>query len=202
MNCVGISLGMTCDAAIIGVVDKIRAKKEDGYNTCPFDEMLSNYPGLIDCLKDDFKYFCDTDYLILLDTSDGKFIFNTKYRFAFNHESPGHADLYIEQKWPEGINHFVNNNYANFIKRYTKRIQSFRNYLSNPRNHVGFILQRYNTYQIDLNELHVALKMHYPRLQYYVNIIFIDNGKAKNVLNVLQFKEEEPEMERLKYWYG
>ena len=202
MNCVGISLGMTCDAAIIGVVDKIRAKKEDGYNTCPFDEMLSNYPGLIDCLKDDFKYFCDPDYLILLDTADGKFIFNTKYRFAFNHESPGHADLYIEQKWPEGINHFVNNNYAHFIKRYTKRIKSFRAYLSNPRNHIGFILQRYNTYQIDLNELHVALKMHYPRLQYYVNIIFIDNGKAKNVLNVLQFNEDEPEMERLKYWYG
>ena len=202
MNCVGISLGMTCDAAIIGVVEKIRAKKEDGYNTCPFDEMLCNYPGVIECLKDDFKYFCDTDYLKLIDTCDGKFIFNTKYRFAFNHESPGHADLYIEQEWPEGINHYINNNYANFIKRYTRRIQSFRNYLSNPRNYVGFILQRYNTYQIDLHELRDVLKVRYPHLQYYINIMFIDNVKAKNVLNVLQFKEDEPEMDRLQYWYG
>ena len=52
---VGISLGMKCDSAVWGVVNGLRNTKENGYKTCPFDEMLTNYPGLIECLKDDFK---------------------------------------------------------------------------------------------------------------------------------------------------
>lgn len=199
---IGISLGMKCDSAVWGVSNGLRKTKEKGYKTCPFDEMLSNYPGLVECLKDDFKYFCDTKYLTLLDTPNGPFIYNTKYRFVFNHESPGHADLHVLQKWPEGKNHFINNNYFHFIERYTRRIQNFRNYLKNPNHYISFILQRYNTYQINLTELRDALKIHYPNLRYYIHILFITNTDAKGVLQTLQLNESEEEMDRLKYWYG
>ena len=199
---VGISLGMKCDSAVWGVVNGLRGTKEHGYNTCPFDEMLNNYPGLIECLKDNFQFFCDTNYLTLLNTSNGVFIYNTKYRFVFNHESPGHADLYITQKWPEGKNHFINNNFAHFISRYTRRIQNFRRYLNNPNHYISFILQRYNTYQINLTDLRDALKIHYPNLRYYIDILFISNVEARGVLQTLQLEEKEEEMDRLNYWYG
>jgi hypothetical protein len=201
MTAIGISLGFTCDSAVWGVEQGLREKKENGYKTCPFDEMLSNYPGLIECLKDDFKYFCDTDYLTMIETTSGPFIYNTKYKFAFNHESPGHDDLYLTQKWAEGKNHFINNNYTHFIERYTNRIKSFREYLSNPNNYISFILQRYNTYQIDLNDLRNVLKEHYPNLRYYIHILFTDDKKAENVLKMLKLGDTDPEVTRLKYWY-
>ena len=202
MTAIGISLGFTCDSAVWGVEQGLREKKENGYKTCPFDEMLSNYPGLIECLKDDFKYFCDPDYLTIIETTCGPFIYNTKYKFAFNHESPGHDDLYLTQKWPEGINHFINNNFAHFIERYKNRIKSFRDYLSNSNNYISFILQRYNTYQIDLQDLRNVLKECYPNLRYYIHILFIDDKKAESVLKMLKLDDNDSEVTRLKYWYG
>ena len=137
MNSVGISLGNVCYSAEWAVHNGLRKRKEDGYNTCPFDLMVSNYKGIIKCIEDDFKYFCDTKYIKL----HNNLIYNSYYNFGFNHESPYHADLYIHEKWPEGANHFVNNNYLHFIERYEKRIQSFRNYLNNPYNSITFIIQ-------------------------------------------------------------
>ena len=68
--------------------------------------------------NDDFKYLCDTNYLTLKTVGTDVLIYNTKYKFIFNHESPGHSNLYITQKWTKGINHYVMNNYEEFINRY------------------------------------------------------------------------------------
>ena len=201
MRRIGISLGMKCDAAVWGIENGIRERKINGYQTCPFDEMLSNYPGILECLRDDFKYFCDTKYLEIIHTTDGPFIFNSKYKFAFNHESPGHDNLHIIQKWPEGINHFINNNYAHFIQRYEKRINSFRSYLSDPNNYIEFILQRYNTFTSDLWQLNDILLIRYPHLKFKINIIFIDNITAKKVLQLLNFNYTDEEIYRLQYWF-
>lgn len=62
---VGISLGWTCYSAQYATENNIRKFKKDGYKTCPFDKMISNYKGLCQCIQDDFKYFCDPNYLIL-----------------------------------------------------------------------------------------------------------------------------------------
>jgi hypothetical protein len=163
--------------------------------------MISNYPGIVECIRDDFKYFCDPDYLTLIETTDVPYIYNTKYKFLFNHESPGHADLYITQKWPGGKNHYIIDNYKYFIERYNRRIQSFREYLSCPTNFITFILFRYNTRQSDLTELHDALRLHYPHLSYYIMPLFINNEKVRNVLRMMRFEEDHPEMDRLNYWY-
>ncbi len=98
----GISLGLSCTSAILGVQKGIRKTKKNGYMTCPFDTMVSNYKGIIECIKDDFLYFCDPLYLELklLKNAGPKYdqpeylIYNNKYKFIFNHESPGHANLY------------------------------------------------------------------------------------------------------------
>lgn len=77
--------------------------KGEGYLTCPFDLMVSNYIRLCECIKDDFRYFCDLNYLTLREcpkmkallgdnqNDDELWIYNTYYNFAFNHESPDHG---------------------------------------------------------------------------------------------------------------
>lgn len=167
---IGISLGWKCDSAVYGVKNNIRKIKEEGYNTCVFDEMVSNYVGLLMCIEDDFKYFLDTNYIEIRDIGE-PIIYNTKYNFWFNHESPGHANLYITQNWSGGINHYINNNYEKFIERYKTRINNFRNYI-NSGNKINFIIDRYKTTSIeDIKELDNLLKIKYPLLNY--NFIFV-----------------------------
>ena len=96
---VGISLGWNCYSAMHSVEHGIRARKETGYKTCPFDTMISNFDGIVECIKDDFAYFTDEKYLYINATNPADpCIMNLKYRFGFNHESPGHADLYIKEQ--------------------------------------------------------------------------------------------------------
>lgn len=177
MNREGISLGWNCSAAQEGLALGLRKTKSNGYETCPFDMMISNYVGLCKCIEDDFKYFCDPNYLELRDApemgkhipnqKDGeKWVYNTYYNFVFNHESPYHGNLYQNERW-SGPFHFVENNFENFIKRYTKRIDSFRKYL-NGDNIIDFILVRYNSVP---NELVSILKEKHPNLKFKIHTI-------------------------------
>lgn len=133
-----ISLGWNCYSASLGVSLGHRKTKASGYKTCPFDEMNTNYAGLVLCLQENFKHFCDPKYLTLKTfPSDCKYypnetlILNTRYGFIFNHESPGHANLYQTQAWSGGINHYVDNNYEKFIERYERRVRNFYDYIRN-----------------------------------------------------------------------
>lgn len=174
MTEVGISLGWRCETATEAVRLKLRQIKKQQYNTCPFDLCVTHYDGIIKCLKDDFKHFCDPKYLILRDepkmikhfgnsqTENQKWIYNTYYDFAFNHESPGHANLYINEEWPNGKNHFCENNFKKFIERYDNRINNFRNYIKSG-NKINFIIHKYNYIPIELKE---ELKIIYPTLQF------------------------------------
>ena len=176
MNKVGISLGWNCNSAVEGVKLGIRKTKRQGYLTCPFDEMVSNYEGIIKCIETDFKFFCDASFLELVSKpkntnintvkDNEKLIRNNYYNFLFNHESPGHADLFISQKWQGGQNHFIDNNYDEFKKRYNRRIENFRNYLNDPNNIIIFILHRYNTNENNISKLNDVIKIKYPLLKY------------------------------------
>jgi hypothetical protein len=83
MNKIGISLGMKCDSAVWGVENNIRSTKANGYKTCPFDEIISNLPGIIQCLRDDFKYFL-TDLRVL---PNGEGVMD-HYGLWFTHDWP------------------------------------------------------------------------------------------------------------------
>lgn len=98
MSC-GISLGWNCISAMDGVARGLRERKQNGYLTCPFDQAMTNYPGVIKCLEDDFARFLDPKYLtIIVDPENNdSLVYNTYYKFLFNHESPGHAGIYIHQ---------------------------------------------------------------------------------------------------------
>jgi hypothetical protein len=157
MNTIGISLGFNCDSATYGVINNYRKTKENGYKTCPFDLMISNYQGIIDCINDDFKYFTNLENLEILksnsksifitNNNQDNLIYNNKYKFIFNHESPGHANLYLTENWENGINHYTNNSYQKFIERYNNRINNFRYYINNGY-FINFIITRYNTNKI------------------------------------------------------
>jgi hypothetical protein len=129
--------------------------------------MISNYKGIVECINDDFKYFCDPNYL------KTNMVKNTYYNFLFNHECGSHKDLWLTEKWLEGKDHFVNNNFKNFKERYNNRISSFKNYLNDKNNYIIFIIQFKNEKQPDenLSDLRNALKNKYPHLKYEFKII-------------------------------
>jgi hypothetical protein len=170
-NVVGISLGNVCYSAVWGVDVGFRKAKKDGYKTCPFDLMISNYKGIIECIRNDFHDFCNPHFLSI--EQNINCVKNSKYNFFFNHESPYHADLYIKENWPEGPNHYINNNYKHFIDRYNQRIQNFRNYLQDSNNHIIFIIQFANEEDPnnDFYELREVLKLKYPNLIYNIQLL-------------------------------
>ena len=177
MSTIGISLGWNCGPATYGAANGLRDIKVNGYRTCPFDEMVSNLPGVVECLKDDFKYFMNDNYLKIKEvpfsvggTVKGEnLVYNTKYNFYFNHESPGHGNLYMTQQWKGGINHYIDNNYALLKERYNARVENFREYIKMgcEEHEVVFIVFRYNK---NIEILNQALKEIYPNLKYRVVI--------------------------------
>jgi hypothetical protein len=178
---IGISLGYNCSSAINGVKLGLREEKKNGYKTCPFDECVTNYSGLMLCLKEDFKYFTDSKYLKIIETKEDMggckkgepLLCNSRYNFIFNHESPGHANLYISQNWENGINHYIENDFFYFKKRYNNRINNFRNYINN--NKINFLITKYNN---NLLELDILLKKLYPNLDY--KITFFETTESKS----------------------
>ena len=192
MNSTAISLGWNCDSAARGVERGLRTIKKHGYQTCPFDRMNTNYLGIIDCIKDDFKYFCDPQYLHIFTIEHdypysgfkkgSRLIVNTKYNFIFNHESP-YGNSYINEHWENGIEHFVLNNFKEFIERYNKRIQNFRNYVCDPNTYIHFIILKIdasfyvNNLEHANRELEIVLNAKYPNLKY--DFVSIDETEHK-----------------------
>lgn len=172
---IAISLGWNCGSAGQGLELGLRKSKSGGYKTCPFDIMNTNYPGIIQCLKDDFKHFTDTEYLKLVHIpstekyhSNDVLIINTRYGFIFNHESPRHADLHIRENWPEGKDHFINNNFYHFIERYNRRIQNFRDYIHSGQG----IIFLTNHPKRDYTKLIDCISTVYPHLSFSIQNVF------------------------------
>lgn len=175
---IGISLGYNCRSAAIGVERGWRDGKSHGYKTCPFDLCISSFEGVVECIRDDFKDFVNPEYLrlqnvpaeILQSATAEELVYNTKYNFVFLHESPGHANLYKTENWPNGPYHWVNNTWAAFRERYIRRIENFRGYLRSGTP-IRFILASPHS---DLEALHDALRMSYPGLVYEITQINCD----------------------------
>ena len=202
----GISLGWNCNSATVGVSTGLRKTKQQGYKTCPFDEMVTNYKGIIECIKDDFEFLCDINYLKLIKipsnskwlntNGDGDImIYNTKYNFIFNHESPGHANIFRHQKWPNGMNHFVMNDYQEFINRYKKRVQNIKELLN--KNNVTFILTRPNTEVGNIQELTDVITKKYPLLQFNFVCLDCDKSILYDHLLLMKINENDNELKRL-----
>jgi hypothetical protein len=180
---VGISLGWNCSLAMWAVENGIRKTKDNGYSTCPFDLMGTNFKGLIECLQDDFKDFTNPEYLRVIDTSGIVFqqpiyqsgellLVNTKYNFVFNHESPTHGNLYLHEGWSGGTFHFCNDNFKEFISRYDKRINNFKSYIKSALENDSTIEFIVKTLPENTVILENTIQTLYPNLKF--NIIFQD----------------------------
>jgi hypothetical protein len=203
---IAISLGWNCNGAIHGVETGIRKTKKEGYLTCPFDELVSNLSGVIKCIDEDFKNFYDENFLSIIQCKgdspnfshikDDKLIRNTYYNFIYNHESPGHANLYISQNWKGGINHYIDNNYKEFKNRYIKRISNFYSYLNNPENEIIFILHGYNESNSQILLLKTVLEKKFPNLKY--ELYFLPVHYDKNIIadhyKLMGYSENDLEM--------
>jgi len=203
----GISLGWNCHSASMAVSLGLRNTKQNGYKTCPFDEMITNYGGIIDCITDDFKYLCDIKYLEIIKISneskylntngDGDLmIYNKKYKFIFNHESPGHANLFNIQKWTNGINHYIANDYEEFINRYERRIQNIKDLL-NSNKKITFILTRPNTEVCNISNLNKIIKDKYPSLDFSFVFLNFDKNIYYDHLLLMKIDKNDEEIKRL-----
>jgi hypothetical protein len=152
-----ISLGWNCDPATQSKNLGIRSSREQGYRTCPFDLMISNFPGVCECLETDFAEFCDPDMLEIMPCGN---IRHTKYRFIFNHESRTNYEALRHEMW-SSPDHFTKNNFYNFMERYQARIDNFREYIQNKN--VIFVIQRCGG---DAKEIPDIITRKYPNLRF------------------------------------
>jgi len=193
-----ISLGWDCGPASFSVNNSLRPKKSDGYMTCPFDLMITNFKGIIDCFNDDFQYLYDTKYIqVKIVQRDCKFlafkkgdkaIVNTKYNFIFNHESPNHGNLHLHENWAKGSEHFCLNNFEEFILRYKNRVQNLRNYLSSETG-VVFINSRINNTIAECDEFVSIVKKKYPNLDFNFHLLEEERHDIYNEYMAFDFFE-------------
>ena len=162
----------------------------------PFDLGVTNLKGIVHCLDDEFKDFTNSEYLQLIDYNkevshvkldhmqpNETLLVNTKYNFYFNHESPGHGELYKSQKWEEGINHYVNNDFLHFKNKYNRRIQHFKHLLNNENIIIMFLLEGYGVNNKYVNDLKHVLDNKYPSLKYELRFFEVgDKHQYKNIM--------------------
>lgn len=178
---IAISLGNTCAPAVARAKHLGQSKKTN-YKSCPFDLMLSNVAGVIDCLNTDFKSFCLPEHLRIQDlgkeNNEDRFIIrHIKYNWIFNHESfnRGEGYLYKREDWENGPNTYINNNFEKLISRYNERIKNFKYYCESDY-YVYFLLNfafhmdppgdKFSRELID--NLNIAIKNRFPKLQFEV----------------------------------
>lgn len=201
-----VSIGWNCTSAVVGVETGLRSRRCDGYKTCPFDTMISNLGGVVRCFEDDFEFFCDTDSLELVrmpptcqhfctDGVGNTLIYNSRYKFLFNHESP-QKDHYVNERWEKGIDHFVMNNFEEFVRRYSRRIGNMRELLTSGK-HVTFILTRPETGPEDVSELVRVLRRKYPSLAFDFKFIDFDKRFYHEFLLLMKLNEDDEEVKRL-----
>jgi hypothetical protein len=134
MKIIYISIGCQCSPRVY-IKNKLHLSKKKGYNSCPFDLCITPYQALYDCLKTDFQYFFEDLHLTPAGNAPGNRNhcgkgledIRNKYDMIFNHESPTHSHLFRDGKNDDMF--YVRNDFLEFKKRYTKRIDNFRKYI-------------------------------------------------------------------------
>ncbi len=163
-----ISLGWNCYPASHAVAIGIRKTKEQGYKTCPFDLCVTNYEGITKCIEEDFENFLKPEHLVIKTVKENEvydtykkgdlMIYNKYYKFIFNLESPGHANLYNQENWEGGTYHYIVDGFKKFKERYEARIQNFRQYLSENQS-IHFLI---SSFRPGIEELKAVCQMRYP----------------------------------------
>lgn len=148
MTHIYISLGYNCSPRE-SIKYSFGLNKENGYLTCPFDLCITHFDSLYNCIETDFKYFFD-DLRLTPDLIEGEDITNCNihsktitnyYNIYFNHESAIHSNLFKISRDDDLF--YIRNNFEEFKKRYSLRIENFRYYINNYDN-ITFIYKNYD----------------------------------------------------------
>ena len=130
-----ISIGYNCDPRTY-MRYNLNISKNNGYRSCPFDLCITPYESLIQCLQTDFRHFFDNMHTIWGDNAggdrsrcqtEGHQNITNAYQMIFNHEGSTHAHLFTEGKDDDEF--YIRNNFQEFRKRYSRRIQNFLDYI-------------------------------------------------------------------------
>lgn len=135
-----ISLGYFCGPS--SELEKI-GLRDASY---PFDWLISDMEGIMDCIKNDFKGFLKEDTLYQYKSNKGYYK-NTEYNFHFYHDFSNKNKLKdqlpsVEEKYSRRIERFKEN---------TKCTTLFVRYVEN-QNEMNFILNNYNDVISQLRE--------------------------------------------------
>ena len=189
---VAISLGYNCQPAMRSKDYKFRQSKKEGYKTCPFDVMLSNYEGLVRCLQEDFRYLTDSQYLRVIDVPvndtlhvpHDKVIINTRYNFLFYHDSPVQY-IFDDYQWENGLEHFVVNDFAALKERYKKRVSNFVDYMGGGYEVLLVMLAPTLGYKTGFPRLNKVLHEKYPNSRYrFAKFNHLDDNEQFQVHHV------------------
>nr|QOI90542.1 hypothetical protein HWQ62_00411 [Pyramimonas orientalis virus] len=145
-----ISLGVDCLPRAMATKFHFKKSKANGELSCPFDLAWHDYETICRLLENDFEGYLDTTRLYI---NGNGHITHRDYSIVFNHESDN-AEKTIE---------FAKNDYDLFCRRYSNRINNFKELL-NTSEHVVFLLH-YKDYP---KELVSIIKRVFPELQFTI----------------------------------
>lgn len=158
-----ISLGWACFSTMYGVHTGLRERKSSGYKTCPFDLMLTNIEGVLDCIRTDFEDFLNLNYFdCTTHLPKEYFPVNTKYDFKFNHEG---FDNFIGPRSKIWAPEYQ----QKFLDRYNTRVDNFRYYCNNAE-YITFIAQEspsdLPSNKIVVSTIEQTIQEAYPKLDF------------------------------------
>ena len=107
-----------------------------------------------------------------------------------------HQDMQIYMLVKNGINHFVQNDYEEFIERFKRRILNINNLLTSGKE-ITFILTRPNTYVDNLSELGNTIKSKFPKLIFDFVCFDYDKYIFYKHLLLMKIDETDEEIKRL-----
>lgn len=147
-----ISLGANSIPRIILTRQGFKPTLEQGELSLPFDLAVHQYEGVCEILKSGFKDYCNPDYFVWGEDDYGQpIVKHTKYDMWFAHEIHGGSQKF-----------FTDNNYAELIARYKRRINHFHHYIND--DDILFVAL-HNEYPQRLNQI---IKKAFPALNYKI----------------------------------
>jgi len=148
-----IPIGLNCQPRFYATQLNIKKKKKEGELSYPFDLCLSNYNGIVNTIKNEFKDFVNPFFL----TINNNYIEHKLYHNIFNHET--------------NIS-FSENNFELFCDLYIKRINNWKFSIQNAIKKEKPILFVFNSYtDINITDLEEALHTKYEHLHFHILVI-------------------------------
>jgi hypothetical protein len=136
----------------------------------PFDNIISRFDGIIDCIKNDFKSFLPE-----------KINRENVYVGTHHHEADKNGNRYLYRGKYFGFTHH-NLMQKNVIDKFNERIRRFINLLENTKEEILFVRTAMDDDEINLaDEFIISTQKRFPNLKFNIALIYDNkNIEEKN----------------------